>query len=179
MMGSRLGAAYSQATGLNSRLRVDVGQTGFFAGREFKTFKEFSITSGSSYVLKFVSLVNFILSGMDFTLITGEVKASIYSGGTEDGTFSDTLPIIARNTMSERPTPYYTSVASLVGGGTHSGGTQLDLIWSKVTDNANKAISSDTDMSSERGFAAGTYYLVMSALANSTGVFHARWEERP
>ena len=165
--------------GPNRRLRVDVGQTGFFAGREFRTFHEFTISNTNVLVLKFTCSVNFILSGLDFTLITGEVKATINSGGTEGGAFSETLPIIARNTMTERPTPYYTTNASLVAGGTHTGGTQLDLLWAKVTDNSNKASSSDTEMGAERGFAAGTYYLKLTALADSTGVFHARWEERP
>lgn len=163
----------------NSRLRVDVGQTGFFAGREFRTFKDFSISNGATYVVKFVSPVNFFLFDLSFTLISGEVKMTTATGGTEGGSFAETLPVIARNTMSERPTPVYEADCVLTAGGTHTGGTVLDIVWGKVTDNSNKVASSDTLTNAETGFAAGTYYFRLNALSTATGVLHLRWEERP
>lgn len=169
---------YTDSDGPNSRLRVDVGQTGFFAGREFRSFKEFNLTSGQNYVIKLVAAVDTILFDLSFTLISGEVKLSTKLGGTEGGSFSETLPVIDRNTMSERLTPFYTAQNGLTAGGTHSGGTTLDLIWSKVTDNSNKASSADISSNSERGIVAGTYYFIVNAVSNSTGVLHVRWEER-
>lgn len=162
----------------NSRLRVDVGQTSFFAGREFRSFKEFNLTTGANYVIKAVVPLDVILFELSFTLTSGEVKLYTKTGGTEDGSFSETLPIIPRNSMSERPTPFYTPQTVLTAGGTHSGGTTLDLIWSKVSDNSNKASNSDASIGAERGIAAGTYYFIAQAVSAATGVIHARWEER-
>ncbi len=42
------------------RVRVDPAQTGFFEGREFCSFYEFSIASGNSVVLKFSCPVDLI-----------------------------------------------------------------------------------------------------------------------
>ena len=44
-----------------ARLRVDVGQTGFFAGREARTFYQFEIASGATQVIKVVSATDTIL----------------------------------------------------------------------------------------------------------------------
>lgn len=169
---------YTDADGPNSRLRVDVGQTGFFAGREFRSFKEFNLTSGQNYVIKVVAAVDTILFDLSFTLISGEVKLYTKIGGTEGGSFSETLPVLPRNKMSERPTPFYTAQNVLTAGGTHSGGTTLDLIWGKASDNSNFSSSADTTSTSERGVAAGTYYFIVNAVSASTGVIRARWEER-
>ena len=35
-----------------ARLRVDVGQTGFFAGRTFRTFQKLTVASGTSRVIR-------------------------------------------------------------------------------------------------------------------------------
>jgi len=169
---------YTDDNGPSARLRVDNGQTGFFAGREFRSFKEFNLTSGQNYVIKVVAAVDTILFDLGISLITGEIKLYTRIGGTEGGTFSETLPVLPRNNMSERPTPLYTAQNVLTAGGTHSGGTTLDLLWTKTVNNSNQASATNTSADSERGVAAGTYYFIVNAVSDSTGVLHARWEER-
>lgn len=44
------------------RLRVDSGQTGFFEGREFRTFYEMNIASGASVYIRFVSQLGMLES---------------------------------------------------------------------------------------------------------------------
>lgn len=164
--------------GPNRRLRVDVAQTGFFGGREFRTWKELSLTLGQVYVVKAVVPVNVILFANVLQLVTGEVKMLTSFGGTEGGSFSETLPILGRNTMSERPTPFYTPVVTLTAGGTLTGETNIDLVWVKTADNSNFSGNVGGQLGEERGVAANTYHFKMTAVAASTGVWSAWWEER-
>lgn len=164
--------------GTNPRIRVDVGEPSFFDGRQFRTFKELNIPLSTEYVIKAVVPGNVILYGLGLSLVSGEVKLSTLVGGTEGGTFSETLPIFPRNTMSERPTPFYTPTVELTAGGTHTGGTQLDFLWVKTADNSNFAASVGDNPGDERGVGAGTYYFRLLANIAATGVFRARWEER-
>ena len=164
--------------GTNPRIRVDVGEPSFFDGRQFRTFKELNIALSTEYVIKAVVPVNVILYGLELTLISGEIKLETVVGGTEGGAFSETLPIFPRNTMSERPTPLYTPQTVLTAGGTHTGGTVLDLLWAKTADNAQFAGSVGQVPGDERGVGAGTYYFRLNAIIAATGTFKARWEER-
>lgn len=174
----------SDPDSLNSRprLRVDIGQTSFFEGREFRTFFEFNIASGATAVLKYVSTVNFVLSRQELNLDDGKIRLSVVaSGGTEGGTFSTALPIIGRNRMSERPTPNYASQVAVSTGGTHTGGIEVEVIR-LVTSNATaQQISVGSSVSDERGLPAGTYYVRLNNFGSgdATGTYNISWEERP
>lgn len=168
-------------TGPNRRLRVDTGQTGFFAGREFRTFYRLNITAGATVVLKAVVPINVILFGLEANIYQGLLDIETVVGGTEGGTFTP-LPIFPRNTMSERPSPVYAPVVTLGAGGTHTGGTVLDALVVKAADNSNFAASVGAQSQDERGVGAGTYYFRLTAVAGQgdvLGTFKARWEERP
>ena len=47
--------------GPSARLRVDVAQTGFFAGRECRSFIRLNIAASSSLVVRVVSPIDFIV----------------------------------------------------------------------------------------------------------------------
>lgn len=161
-------------TGPNRRLRVDVGQTGFFAGREFRTYLEFN----ANIVIRVAVPINTILSGLSLNVIEGEVRLETVVGGTPGGTFSSVLPIFSRNTMSEVPVPYTPQVV-LESGGTHTGGTVLDVFIVKSAGNSNFASSVGSDLSDERGIGVGTYYFRLTVTGTTRGILKARWEERP
>lgn len=165
--------------GPNSRLRVDVAQTGFFAGREFRTFQELNIALAAVHVIKVVVPINVILFGLELYLDAGHVDLETVVGGTEGGVFATVLPVFPRNTMSERPTPIYTPVVVLTSGGTHTGGTVLDVLTNKTAANPNFSISVGAQVADERGIGAGTYYFRLTGVEASTGIIKARWEERP
>lgn len=165
--------------GPNSRLRVDVGQTGFFAGREFRTFHQLSIAAAGVQVIKAVVPINIILFGLEVVITSGDLVVETVVSGTEGGAFSTALPILPRNTMTERPTPLYTPQVALSTGGTLTGGTVIDLLLNKTADNANFAASVGVNSSDERGIGAGTYYFRITAGAAVSGLLKARWEERP
>jgi hypothetical protein len=162
-----------------SRLRVDVGQTGFFAGREARTFYQFSIASGATQVIKVVAPTNTIVQSFSVETFLAEIRAELVVGGTEGGTFTTALPIFKTNTMSTASS--YTPQVTMNRGGTHTGGTVVDLLISISGANANKAVSVGAAEEYPQGFAAGTFYirLINTDGATASGVFRARWEERP
>lgn len=171
------------------RLRVDSAQTSFFEGREFRTFKELNIAASATYVIKAVVPLNIILFGLEVALDSGNLRLGTYVGGTPGGTFSETLPIFNANNMSlgtDRRRSYsglaYTPQVALTAGGTHTDGTELDVIRLLVANASGQAASVGNAPQNERGVAANTYYfrlLNLSGSAAITGTFKARWEERP
>lgn len=163
------------------RLRVDSGQTGFFEGREFRTFLELNIPSGQSLYVKVVSPIDFILFEQSVTLDAGSVRFTVQTGATPAGSFATTLPVIGKNRMAARKTPYYTPVVTLTSGGTASGGTIVELFRVvAATSNAQQQTVLGA-ASTERGLPAGTYYLRFENIGNgaATGSYSLIWEERP
>lgn len=162
-----------------ARLRVDVGQTGFFAGREFRTFYEFSIASGSTAVIKVVTPVNTIVQTFGAELDLAELRVELRAGGTEGGTFSTALPVIPANSMTTASD--YTAQVTMQTGGTHTGGVVYDLLKLYSGANVNKAVASTATEDLPQGFSAGVYYITLQNTdgATATGIFRARWEERP
>ena len=162
-----------------ARLRVDSGQTGFFAGREARTFYEFSIPNGQSQVIKVVSPSDTIVQTFSLELDLASLRLELVVGGTEGGTFNTPLPIFKTNTMTTASD--YTPQVTMNRGGTHTGGTVVDLLTAISGANANKAVSQTATEALPQGFAAGTFYirLINTDGATATGIFRARWEERP
>lgn len=162
-----------------SRIRVDSGQTGFFAGREARTLYEFSIASGATQVIKVIAPTNTIVQQFAVDLFLAEIRLELVVGGTEGGTFNTALPIFKTNTMTTQSG--YTPQVTMNRGGTHTGGTVVDLLIAVSGDNANKAIATSATEALPQGFAAGTFYikLINTDGATATGIFRARWEERP
>jgi hypothetical protein len=162
-----------------ARVRVDVGQTGFFAGREARTFYEFSIPNGQSQVIKVVSLTDTIVQNFSIELDLASLRLELVVGGTEGGTFNTPLPIFPTNTMSTASD--YTPQVTMNRGGTHTGGTVVDLLTAISGANPNKAVSQTATEALPQGFSAGTFYirLINTDGATATGIFRARWEERP
>ena len=167
--------------GPNRRLRVDIGQTGFFAGREFRTFREFSIAAGQTLVLKIVVPINAILSEQSVELDAGSIRITNASGGTPGGSFAETLPVIGKNNMSERPLPLYTPQIVFTAGGTHTGGFIFDIHRVVAATATAQQSTVGNIIGDERGVAAGTYYVRYENFGSgtATGTLWFFWEERP
>lgn len=157
------------------RLRVEPGQTGFFEGREFQTFKEFSIASQATITLKAVSLVPVILQRFEIDVFTNSVRVEWLAGGTETAAFTDSLPVFRTNTIEAFD---YQTQITMQTNGTVTGGTLLDVLEIGA---GQKGVSAINVMESPLGFAPGTWYIKIQNLVNQTarGVFKARWEEKP
>lgn len=153
---------------------LDPDEVAFYAGREFRTFKEYSIEQGGSYNIKVVSTTDTIVYEFSTDVSAGKIKIELVTGGTEGGTFSTSLPIFNCNTMSV--TPSVTTGITMTANGTHTGGTVVDLLYA---DTGKTAAASATE-AYPQGFPAGTFYIRLTNQDNqtTTGVFRARWEER-
>ena len=174
--------------GPSQRLRVDPGQTGFFAGRMFRSFVNLVIpVAGPTVQFRFTSPINFILWSQTLTLTQGALQLEIFTGATDSGGWTTSMPIIGVNRMSERPTPLYSSQITIDTGGNFTGGTLVDTMLVNSGSNQGNSFSQNAGgETTERGLPAGTYFGRFSTLAGGivpTDAAHflysLSWEERP
>ena len=169
----------TDGNGSYARLRVDVGQTGFFAGREFRVLEELSIASGATQVLKIVSPIDSILYAFGVELTLSQLRVELVAGGTESGTFNGAITPLKTNQMTTASS--YASQVTFATGGSHTGGTVIDAFDIVSGSNVNKAIVQQVDENQPLGFSAGTYYIRMHNTdgATANGFLKLRYEERP
>lgn len=148
----------------------------FQQGRGFRTFKELNIEGSGAYVIKIVASGPAILTGLDLAIESGNLKVETVAGGTPAGTFAEVLPIIKSNLMVTTP---YVSKLTLTAGGTHTGGTVIDVIRMKTDGNNTRAASVATTETTKRGVAPGTYHYRITNLSTDSalGTFKITWEE--
>jgi hypothetical protein len=160
-----------------ARVRVDVGQTGFFAGREFSAFDEYSIAQGASIAIRAIATVDVFLSTFLVDNWAGNVRIELRTGSTVTSPFVNDIPVMRVNSTTGVDFSYTTHV-DMDNGGVVTGGTMLDVFQ---VDSGNKSDSVSGGSTDPIGMPAGTYYIVISNIGNVTakGVFKARWEERP
>ncbi len=160
-----------------ARLRVDVGQTGFFAGREFMAFHEFSIPTGQSIAIRAINTVDIFLQKFSLDCWEGAVRLELRVGSTVTTPFSNDIPV-HRTNQTTGPDYSYNTHVDMDNGGVVTGGTVLDVL--RVSSgNKDATVSGSSD--DAIGMGPSTYYLVLINAGNqtSTGIFKARWEERP
>ena len=161
-----------------ARVRVDVGQTGFFAGREFCIFHEFTLGAGASIVYEFdFSLVEVIVQRINCQLWDGDARFEILSdGGTVGGTFGTTLSQVRTNRMTTADLAY-ASKAIVKTGGTYTGGISTEVTELDTGVGSGHQHESIGDIS-PYGVAKGKYYMKIIAGFASRGAINIRWEER-
>lgn len=170
--------------GPNARLRVDVGQTGFFAGRIMYAYYKINLAVASSVQFKFIAPCDFILYGVSMQVRQGGAMLQIFEPGstTETGAFSTPVVVHLANAMSERPTPFYTPQVTIFTGGTFTGGDEVDYLEAQTASQQVSASSIVEGLEGERGNPAATYYSRLSPLSgvNDTtlGVLRLAFEER-
>lgn len=168
------------------RVRVDVAQTGFFEGREFRSFLEFSIASGQSLWIKVSAPVAFILFEQSLTVDAGGIRFSAFAGATGSGTYSTPLPVIGKNRLPNRRiyetvSGYYEPQITLETGGAATGGQLVETFRVVASGATAQQSTVGGIVATERGLPAGDYYLKLENISNSTatGVYSLFWEERP
>ncbi|MBU0792098.1 MAG: hypothetical protein KKC55_16750 [Gammaproteobacteria bacterium] len=171
--------------GESRRLRVDVGDTDFFAGRKFRDYIPLAVpVAGPSIKFRFSSPINFILWAQDLDLTQGALDLRVYTGSTTSGTWVDRVPI-GINRMTDRPQPYYEPQCRLALGGGFTGGTEVDMMLLRASA-ANNSASNVGDKFSERGLPPGIYYGELKTLTGGVAVsdaaqgkYNLEWAERP
>lgn len=162
--------------GVSRRLMVDDGSTAFFAGKEFRTLREWSTPTTGSVVLKVTVPIDAILLEYGFRNEEGSIRSETVVGGTEGGSFSEVFPVFNTNSMTIKPQPPLVNQVVWAMGGTHTGGTVIDVLRSKTSGNSNFSAIVGADQGTMRGVGPGTYYTRLT-LTGFVGVLKARWEE--
>lgn len=165
------------------RLQVDVGQTGFFAGREFRAFKELTVTA-TPYVVRVVvppALKGIIIQDMRLSCYQGSIALRAWRAGTAGGSWTP-VPIWPNNAIPD--VPGYVVQTTLEDGGTLTAPSQQsDSVLAYANEVGKSSTTTLSILHGERGLPPGTYYLQFSRLPGTTvdglGVFSAIWEERP
>ncbi|WP_066735657.1 hypothetical protein [Cupriavidus sp. D384] len=174
-------------SGPSTRVRVDPGQTGFFAGRFFRSYLEAVVpVAGPAVSARLTSPVDFILWSQVLTLTQGALRCEVFTGATPSGSWS-ALPVIGVNRMSERPLyngAVYSPVVTVETGGSFTGGTPVDLMMVRTASQNGQSSNVGTNQS-ERGLPAGIYYIRFSTITGGLTVNDAaqmvyaiEWEER-
>lgn len=162
-----------------ARLRVDVGQTGFWEGREFRLNEPID-TSSSTFVIKVVSPIDFVLQLQRLVSETGKIEMRAYrsSDGVEGGTFSASAYYSNNNQMSDVP-PYVGQVQVLTGGTFTPTDidSQKEMIAAKAATATAQVQSVGGTSAKERGLPSETYYLVFTG--GGVGIYDLILEERP
>lgn len=160
----------------NNRVQVDVAQTGFWEGREFRLDIEVS----ASIVYKFSSPVNFVLQFQTLLSHDGIATFTAYRSvdGVAGGTFTTTgIVNFPNNGMSD--TPAYTQQTVISRGGTftpNGGAIPREFIKSRAATVTAQQTTIGGSAIQERGLPAGDYYLMFTGTDAS---YRLIYEERP
>lgn len=170
--------------GPNRRLRVDTGETGFFARRQWRLSYEFLTLDATPIVLRVTMPVNFIIHLQALSIDTGGVALRAYrtGQGTPGGTFDTPVAMYSVNFMDEFPV--YAFAGTVDTGGTFTpSAPAVETIRVRTSGATAQQTTVSASQTGERGLAADVYYLVLSKLSgvsgNSTGVYALIIEERP
>lgn len=168
---------FQHAGGAAGRVFVSQGDPCFFEGRQYFTYYELSIDQTASRVFKVVLTENVIMRDFFVAIDVSAARVEIVSGGTEGGSFSTALTVQNLNNMTTAPDR--ASTTTFTTGGTHTGGTVLDLFLLNSGNNLNQSVGQQGGESFPVGFPPGTYYARIANTGNATltGMFKARWTE--
>lgn len=174
--------------GPNRRLRVDTGQTGFFARRMWSLSYEFSSTNpiaGTPLVFRLIIPTNFIIHAHFLSVDQGGVTLRTYSAsqGVAGGTFSTSYTPRSENTMTEQEAYVFQSTINSGGTFTPNIGEQpLTPLRVRTSGATAQQASVGQGAISEKGRDPGTYYAVISRMTgvagDCTGVYNLVIEER-
>ena len=163
-----------------ARIPVDIAQTSFFEGRDFRVTRKLS----SPIVFRFTAPVEFILSYQSFSITTGEYEFKAWRDDnvTPSGTWTN-IPIFGKNNSLTRALfdgSFYTGQCTIATGGSISvidANLYSDFAWLKAATASGQKTSIVNQSTQGRYLAAGSYYLEFTGTA--TGSYAIEWEERP
>lgn len=164
------------------RLQVDVSQTGFWAGREFRIFKDLVI-GATPFVARIVipsSIKGIIVHHLSLSCYQGGIHLKAWRDGTPGGVWTAET-VFPNNLIPD--VSGYTGVTTVESGGTLTGPTiQSDSVVAFANETGKSNTTTATSITGERGLSPGTYYLEFSRVTgvsvDGLGVFQAICEER-
>ena len=172
----------SQPGNRNNRVKVDQELGSFYAGTQFRTFKEITLPAAGVLNIKMARPIDIIIRGFKMQVSAGEMRCDIYRGATLGGTWSGSLPIIGKCEFADNPAPIYVPQCTLTSGGTFSGGTLYDLMHVKTSGATGQTATVGDEMDSQLGAPAGSvglYSFSNPGNSSATAIFSMWWEELP
>ena len=164
---------YTDLNGPHARLRVDQGSTSFYAGKEYRTFQQFTIPALGVVTVRATVPIDIILLGASFSSEGSSLEIQLKVGGVAAGPWTP-MPVLRKSTMLS--TPVIVNQVTMDYDGSHSGGTLIDIL--RVV--AGNKSSSQSGTGSERGIGPGIYYYVLTNVGNQVAsvIMSGEWEER-
>lgn len=164
------------------RLQVDVSQTGFWDGREFRIFKEL-VVGATPFVARLIipsSIKGIILQHVSLSCYQGGIHFKAWRAGTPGGSWVAET-IFPNNLIPD--VPGYVGAVTVESGGTlTSPSIQSDSVVAFANETGKSSTTTATSITGERGLSPATYYLEFSRVpgvsVDSLGIFQAVYEER-
>lgn len=168
------------------REEVDVSNTAFQEGKEFRVSYEFSVDEGAPVTFRFSCAVDFLLQLQSLSVDQAALRYRAYRSiqGTETGTFDTPIPIFRQNFTAQAKD--LDPVATIDTGGGFDvtpGEVSVETIRLRTSGATAQKATVSAAVGDERGVGAGTYYLVLERLPLAAGadpalgVFDLKWEE--
>lgn len=165
------------------RTKVDNEPASFYAGTQFRTFKEITLAPAATYIVKMTRPVDIVIRQFALHVNTGEMRCEIYRNGTPSGSgWVNSLPVIAKCEFTDNPPPAYVAQATLTQGGTFTGGTLYDLMHVKTAGATGQASTVGDSMDDQLGTPSGSvgiYQFSNPGNTTAAAVFTMWWEELP
>lgn len=164
-----------------SRVKTDDQLASFFAGTQARSFRELNLAAGASLYVRMVRPVDVILRKLGLFVNAGEIRREIYRSATPAGVWAESLPVIAKNETTGRPTPLYIPQSHLEAGGSFTGGILYDVIHVKTAGGTGQQSTVGGNRDDILGAPAGTGYYKFSnpGSGTATGIFTISWDELP
>lgn len=166
-----------------ARMAVDVANTGFWEGTEFRISYEFNIPTATTQCFRFNSgSLDFLLQLQKLSVDQAAIRLRVYRStqGVESGTWNESIPIYRQNFTQYTKDIDPVTVIDSGGVFTPNGGeAAVETLRVRSSGSTAQRTSISGDIADQRGIGAGVYYLCLENIANSTatGVFDLRWEE--
>ena len=150
---------------------VQMQSMGFWRGKQFRAYREFSLAGAGTLTLRFVCAKDFLLTSQSLYVDDGAARLVVSTGGTPAGSW---VAVPTVNAMFRIGIDPVTSNI-LTSGGSVTGGTEREVLRSDSGGGAG--IGFDNRISGVRGLPAGTYYFTITATGTTTGMYSFEYEE--
>lgn len=163
---SRMGSAISRL----GVLLVDTISPGLWAGNTFRVYREFNAAT----VIRFTADTDFALDSQLLTVLAGEARVEVVTGGTPGGTFTEFLTHFNKKLTGTPLAPTF----GMASGGTHTGGTIREiLLVAAPTGGPTGAASTAAFSQGKRLLPAGTYYMRITVTGTTRGMWAVEYDK--
>ena len=143
----------------------------FEQGRSYRTFLALEMSEASVRTIRVVIPKNLTADYLELTCYGGNLTMETISGGTAEGTYDVTLPMIPRNAMTTATAVPAGELPVITTGGTVTGGTIVDIVNVKAPNEPIQVVPFNTGDSSRRAFPPSTIFLKITSAGSAAGIF--------